>query len=191
MDELAQLKIELLELAHRKGVNPRRIMNITMGNNVGYYGPHEHLLRSAPGVRAKVWSGCQAGKFTLGIESDGRIKGCPSLPTAPYIGGNIRDLTLEQIWNDTPELRFVRDRTTSELWGHCKTCYYSDVCRAGCSFTTHCFFNRRGNNPFCYFRAANLRDEGKRERVRQIQKAEGIPYDFGKFEIIEEDWPQT
>ena len=90
-------------------------------------------------IVSRVWNGCQAGRFTLGIESDGRIKGCPSLPTAPYIGGNIRDLTLEQIWNDTPELRFVRDRDTQELWGHCKTCYYAEICRGGCSFTTHCF----------------------------------------------------
>ena len=96
---------------------------------MGYYGPHEHLLRSTPGKKAKVRYGCQAGRFTNGIESDWRIKGCPSLPTAPYIGGNIRDLTLEELWNDTPELRFVRDRDTSELWGHCKGCYYADVCR--------------------------------------------------------------
>ena len=189
IDTLADLKIELLQKAHDRGIPPNKVMNITMGNNVGYYGPHEHLLRSAPGVRAKVWAGCQAGRFTLGIESDGRIKGCPSLPTAPYIGGNIRDLTLEQIWNDTPELRFVRDRGTNELWGHCKDCYYASVCKAGCSFTTHCFFNKRGNNPFCYYRASKLQKQGRRERVQQVQKAPGIPYDFGAFEIIEESWP--
>ena len=164
-------------------------MNITLGNNIGYFGPHEELLRSYPGVVSRVWNGCQAGRFTLGIESDGRIKGCPSLPTAPYIGGNIRDLTLEQLWNDTPELRFVRDRGTEELWGHCKTCYYGEICRGGCSFTTHCFFGTRGNNPHCYYRASKLKKQGRRERVRQIKQAEGLPYDFGAFEIIEEDIP--
>ena len=185
IDTLAELKIEILQKAHDKGIPPQKVMNITLGNNVGYYGPHEHLLRSAPGIRAKVWAGCQAGRFTLGIESDGKIKGCPSLPSAPYIGGNIRDLTLEQLW-ETPELRFVRDRKEEELWGHCKTCYYASVCKAGCSFTTHCFFNKRGNNPFCYYRAQNLQNQGRREIVRQTQKAPGIPYDFGAFEIIEE-----
>jgi radical SAM protein with 4Fe4S-binding SPASM domain len=190
IDELALLKTELLQEAYDKGIPPQKVMNITMGNNIGYYGPHEHLLRSAPGVRAKVWAGCQAGKFTLGIESDGKIKGCPSLPTAPYVGGNIRDLTLEQIW-ETPELRFSRDRGTEELWGHCKGCYYASVCKAGCSFTTHCFFNRRGNNPFCYVRAQKLQESGKREIVRQTKKAPGIPYDFGAFEIIEESWKES
>ena len=189
MDELAEIKTEILMDAHNRGIPPQKVMNVTMGNNVGYYGPHEHLLRSSPGVVAKAWHGCQAGKFTLGIESDGNIKGCPSLPTAPYIGGNIRDLTLEQLWNDTPELRFVRDRDTKELWGHCKSCYYAEVCRAGCSFTTHCFLGKRGNNPLCYYRAAKLKKQGIRERFVQVEKSEGNPYDFGRFELIEEEWP--
>ena len=135
--------------------------------------------------------GCQAGKFTLGIESDGRIKGCPSLPTAPYIGGNIRDLSLQHIWDNTPQLRFVRDRNTSELWGHCQSCYYADVCRGGCSFTAHCFFGRRGNNPLCYHRANRLKNLGRRERLVQTIKPAGQPYDFGRFTIIEEDWDDS
>jgi radical SAM protein with 4Fe4S-binding SPASM domain len=192
IDTLAELKTKVLLKAHEeikegKRKSLRSVFNITLGNNVGYFGPHEELLRSYPGVSSRVWGGCQAGRFTLGIESDGLIKGCPSLPTAPYIGGNIRDLTLEQLWN-TEELRFVRDRDTSELWGHCKSCYYAEACRAGCSFTTHCFLGRRGNNPLCYYRAAKLKEEGKRERWLHVEKAEGIPYDFGRFTIIEEPW---
>ena len=29
---------------------------------------------------------------------------------------------------------------------------------------------------------------GKRERLVQVVKPEGLPYDFGRFEIVEEDW---
>ncbi len=188
MDTMAELKIEVLKRAHAEGKPLRRAFNITLGNNMGYYGPHEELLRSQPGVASKAWYGCQAGQFTLGIESDGRIKGCPSLPTAPYIGGNIRDLSLQQIWNETPELRFVRDRDEKELWGHCKTCYYGKICRAGCSFTTHCLLGKRGNNPLCYHRAEKLKAEGIRETIVQVQKAAGDPYDFGRFKIVEEPW---
>ena len=118
VDTLAVAKNENPTKAHvTKGKILPSHRNITLGNNIGYFGPHEELLRSYPGIVSRVWNGCQAGRFTLGIESDGRIKGCPSLPTAPYIGGNIRDLTLEQIWNDTPELRFVRDRDTQGIMG--------------------------------------------------------------------------
>ncbi|QYO62619.1 radical SAM protein [Leptolyngbya sp. 7M] len=55
------------------------------GNNIGYYGPYERLLRGR-GRQDEwtFWQGCSAGLSTLGIEADGAIKGCPSLPTAAY-----------------------------------------------------------------------------------------------------------
>ena len=59
---------------------------------------------------------------------------------------------------------------------------------AGCSFTTHCTLGRRGNNPFCYHRANELKKVGLRERLKQVEAADGQPYDFGRFEIIEEQW---
>lgn len=188
MDTLADIKIAYLQKAKDEGKEPRQAFVVMIGNNVGYYGPHEQLLRTYPGGKAAAWSGCSAGRYTLGIESDGRIKGCPSLPTAPYIGGNIRDLTLQQIWDETPELRFTRDRTSDELWGFCKTCYYADVCRAGCSFTAHCTMGRRGNNPFCYHRAATYKKQGLRERLVHKEAPGGLPYDFGRFETALEPW---
>jgi len=191
IDELAAIKTEILTEAYHAGIAPQKVMNVTMGNNIGYYGPHEHLLRSTPGVVAKAWYGCQAGRFTLGIESDGKIKGCPSLPTAPYVGGNVRDVSIEELWNNDERLRFVRDRDTSELSGFCKTCYYADVCRAGCSFTTHCFFGERGNNPFCYHRVSKLAEQNIRERVVQVEGAAGLPYDFGRFEMVTESTKVT
>jgi radical SAM protein with 4Fe4S-binding SPASM domain len=66
--------------------------------------------------------GCNAGKVILGLESDGTVKGCPTLPTAPYAGGNVRDLPLDRIWESSSAVRFALDRTLDELWGFCKTC---------------------------------------------------------------------
>ena len=189
MDTLAEMQLEIAQENHDAGRKPQRMLDIQLGNNVGYYGPHEIILRSRPGKQAAYWQGCQAGRYTIGIESNGTVKGCPSLPTAPYVGGNVRDLSLEDIWRTAPELQFVRTRTTDELWGFCKTCDYADICRAGCSFTTHCTLGRRGNNPFCYHRAATLRRDGRRERLQRVDLAPGTPYDFGRFEIVEEDWP--
>ena len=113
----------------------------------------------------------------------GAIKACPSLPTAPYVGGNIRDLTLAQLWEETPQLRFARARTTDELWGFCRTCYYADICRGGCSFTAHAFLGKRGNNPLCYHRVKALERQGVRETLVQVEAAPGVPYDLGRFEI--------
>src|SRR5262249_1393720 len=55
------------------------------GNNIGYFGPYEHLWRGGPD-RTGHWIGCNAGQNTIGIEADGTIKGCPSLPTNGYSG---------------------------------------------------------------------------------------------------------
>ncbi|MCO4744213.1 MAG: radical SAM protein [Proteobacteria bacterium] len=188
IDTLADIQVQYAEQAIAAGLPPKRIFNILMGNNLGYYGPHEVLLRSHPGQTVMQWKGCNAGVYQLGIESDGKVKACPSLPTAPYVGGNVRDLSIEQIFNETPELAFARDRTTDEMWGFCRSCEYAEVCRGGCSFTAHCTMGKRGNNPFCYHRADTLRSQGRRERLVQAERAEGIPYDFGRFEIVEEEW---
>ncbi len=66
------------------------------GNNLGYFGPEEALLRSPPG-EADHFAGGQAGKMVLGLESDGAVKGCPSLQTAHYVGGNLRERSLETL----------------------------------------------------------------------------------------------
>jgi MoaA/NifB/PqqE/SkfB family radical SAM enzyme len=86
------------------------------GNNVGYFSRDERLLRSVePGGRDH-WHGCQAGRFAMGLESDGAVKGCPPLQTSAYVGGNVRKGSLRAIWEDAPELTFMRHRTKEDLW---------------------------------------------------------------------------
>src|SRR5262245_9753882 len=184
IDTLAAIQRDAAK-EHTKGIP----FNVFAGNNIGYYGPHEQVLRSRPGGTESHWQGCRAGMNVIGIESDGTVKGCPSLPTAPYAGGNVRELSLEQIWEHSEGVRFARDRTADELWGFCKTCYYAETCRAGCSWTTHCTIGKRGNNPFCYHRVVQLKKKGIRERLVPKERAPNQPYDFGRFEIVEEPWP--
>lgn len=188
IDTLAEVQRWAQQRAAERGIPAERAFHVRLGNNLGYYGPHEQLLRSRPGTEG-YWQGCSAGKFVMGIESDGTIKGCPSLPTGPYKGGDVRTAKLEDIWRDADEIAFARNRGVDELWGFCKTCYYAEVCRAGCSFTAHSAIGRRGNNPFCYYRATQLRRRGLRERIVLKQAAPGDPYDFGLYEIVEEPLP--
>jgi radical SAM protein with 4Fe4S-binding SPASM domain len=159
------------------------------GNNIGYFGPYESSLRAS--YPAGHMGSCGAGRTTIGIEANGDVKGCPSLPTSDYVGGNVREHSLKDIWERSAPLRFTRQRTTDDLWGYCKTCYYADNCLAGCSWTTHVLFGKTGNNPFCHHRAIELLREGRRERLRRVESAEGIPFDYGRFEIIEEPWPEA
>lgn len=150
------------------------------GNNLGYFGPEETLLRSTKEGGVDHFRGCQAGKFVMGIESNGAVKGCPSLQPK-YIGGNLRERSLREVWSSSPELAFTRERTTEDLWGFCKSCDFAEICMGGCTFTAHALFGRPGNNPYCHFRARRLAEEGVRERLIPAEAAEGRPFDHGTF----------
>ncbi|MDF5728895.1 MAG: nif11-class peptide radical SAM maturase 3 [Rhizonema sp. PD38] len=172
-------------------------VQVQPGNNIGYYGPYERQLRG--GDAWSFWQGCTAGLSALGIEADGAIKGCPSLPTTAYTGGNIRDHSLRTIIEETEELRFNlgagTPQGTEHLWGFCKTCEFAELCRGGCSWTAHVFFDKRGNNPYCHHRALTQQKRSIRERVFLTHPAEGNPFDNGEFALIEEPinapWPEN
>jgi radical SAM protein with 4Fe4S-binding SPASM domain len=157
------------------------------GNNIGYFGPYESIIR---GYHYRGHGGsCGAGRASMGIEANGAIKGCPSLPTTPFTGGNIRDASLKDIWEKSEALRFTRDRTTRDLWGYCQGCYYADECMSGCTWTSFVTLGKAGNNPFCHHRAIEMARAGKRERVERVEQAPGDPFDHGIFEIVLEDLP--
>ncbi|MCL2450558.1 MAG: radical SAM protein [Polyangiaceae bacterium] len=154
------------------------------GNNIGYFGPYEAHFRG-PYVRGTGGT-CGAGRVTLGIEANGAIKGCPSLPSADWTGGNIRDASLEAIWERSEPLRYTRDRSVESLWGYCRTCYYAEACMSGCTWTSQVTLGRPGNNPYCHHRALEMAREGKRERIVRAREAPGEPFDHGAFEIVVE-----
>ncbi len=184
--DLIELLPRIARLKERAAAAGIRVLP---GNNLGYFGPEEVLLRSAdPAKMRDHWGGCQAGRFVMGIESDGAVKGCPSLQTSAYVGGRVRDRSVEAIWNEAPELAFARKRTVEDLWGYCKTCPFGSVCLGGCSFTAHALFGRPGNNPLCHFRAREMQKAGKRERLVPAEAAPGRPFDNGLWEIVEEDF---
>lgn len=181
--ELHPMLAALVPKAKARGID------VVTGNNVGYFGPHETALRG--GTLAGHSGGCGAGRITLGIEADGTIKGCPSLATTTWAGGNIRQTPLKEIWERAPRLRYTRDRSVRDLWGYCATCYYADECRAGCTWTGDSLLGRPGNNPYCHHRALELKRVGLRERVVRVEEAPGLPFDSGRFELIEEHYPST
>ncbi len=183
---------DLLELmprvtALKKSLWAEHKVALMAGNNLGYFSPDEAVLRSAPGLGAEDhWQGCMAGKFVMGIEADGGVKGCPSLQ-ANYIGGSLKTQSLEEIWSaEESPIAFTRRRTVDDLWGFCKTCPFASTCLGGCSFTAHAVVGRPGNNPFCYYRASTLKKQGLRERLVLREAAPGQPFDNGRFEISQE-----
>jgi radical SAM protein with 4Fe4S-binding SPASM domain len=162
------------------------------GNNIGYYGPYERMMRGVEFDNKEnfFYTGCNAGIDVIGIEADGAIKGCPSLPTAAYTGGNIRERSLKDIFFNAEALKINEKAGTAEgtdhLWGHCKTCEFAAICRGGCNWTAHVFFGKRGNNPYCHHRALKRASQGMRERHFLVEKAKGLPFDHGVFDMVDE-----
>jgi radical SAM protein with 4Fe4S-binding SPASM domain len=161
-------------------------MTIMPGNNLGYFGPEETTLRSVEEGGHDYYRGCGAGRFVMGIESNGAVKGCPSLQSAHYVGGNVRQSSIRELWETAPEISFARRRTIDDLWGFCRTCDFAEECMGGCSFTAHALFGRPGNNPLCHYRARTLAQQGLRERLVPKTRAPGVPFDHGMFDLVVE-----
>jgi len=121
-------------------------MQVVAGDNLGYFTEWE------PRIRDREWQGCFAGICAIGIESNGNVKGCLSLPST-FVEGNLRQRTLEEIWRDPRAFAFNRYFDPEELQGACSGCEHGEKCRAGCSVTAHTYTGSRLDNPYCLFAA--------------------------------------
>jgi radical SAM protein with 4Fe4S-binding SPASM domain len=132
-----------------------RRIRLDPADNVGYYGPWEleHGFRSPQWGRVGFWHGCMAGCQVAGVDANGDIKGCLSLPSVPeFIEGNVRETSLQEIWWKKGGFAYNREFTLDMLEGDCKACEYRGLCRAGCVSHAWATTGSRGNNPTCLHR---------------------------------------
>jgi radical SAM protein with 4Fe4S-binding SPASM domain len=100
------------------------------------------------GVPGQAWYGCRAGRDTLGIQSDGSVKGCLSLPDA-FVVGNLREHSLGELWNGEA---FASLRVPGERSGFCAECPHGQVCEGGCTDLAVTYRSQPGDNPMCLYR---------------------------------------
>lgn len=141
--------LDFIETKKKSGTRPR----VDMADCIGYYSPHElRRPRGTPPVSG-FWAGCPAGIFALGVDSNGDIKGCQSLPSTPeYIAGNVRKRSLIDIWNDPDSFPYTRKFDASKLAGGCASCAYGSLCKAGCTSSAISRTGNPGDNPMCWQR---------------------------------------
>ena len=114
-------------------------------HSIGY---HSQILRNT--MLIPLWKGCQAGITTVGIQSDGGVKGCLSLPDS-FIEGNIRKKNFIDIWNDHKFASYIRDFKKENLKNNCKECKYGKSCKGGCSTMSMALTNELHCNPYCLY----------------------------------------
>ncbi|HEX7507158.1 MAG TPA: radical SAM protein, partial [Polyangia bacterium] len=143
------------ELAAICRQNTRKFFAVA-ADDIGYYGKPEPGLRD-DGGELPFWIGCRAGCQVVGIESNGNVKGCLSLPSSMhgetrFVEGNLRDKPLAEIWQSEDAFAYNRKWSESQLTGFCRVCRYRDFCRGGCTWTVHCHKGDGGEgNPFCFY----------------------------------------
>ena len=139
-EDMPDLARKILEIRDEKKIE------IDVGENIGYYGElGDDLWRGYP------YLGCYAGCRVIGIESNGNIKGCLSMPEE-FVEGNIRKRPLKEIWFDMSLFSYNRQFSPDKAGGFCKECPYLKRCRCGCSTTAIGASGSRFNNPYCLYR---------------------------------------
>lgn len=111
-------------------------------HNFGY---HSQIL---PNLMLLPWIGCQAGLTALGIQSNGGVKGCLSLPDK-FIEGNVRTRSLIDIWEDPNSFLYNRSFKLDDLENQCMDCVYGKTCRGGCVTVSSSLTGEDHCNPYC------------------------------------------
>jgi radical SAM protein with 4Fe4S-binding SPASM domain len=95
------------------------------------------------------WNGCQAGISSVGIQSDGGVKGCLSLPEE-YVQGNIKEKNFQEIWDDPGFCSYTRNFDVGNLQGDCSNCRYGKKCKGGCLAASVSITGEVFSDPYCF-----------------------------------------
>jgi len=160
LDKYPVLVDKILEYQKKEGIH------IDIGENVGYFG-----CKGTELMGGQAYFGCYAGTRVAGIESNGDIKGCLSMPEE-FVEGNIRDGGFARVWNNPDGFAYNRKFTRETADGACRECDFLPLCRGGCATTSWAATKSRANNPYCIY---------------QIEKSQGIapPEHEGISELLE------
>lgn len=106
-------------------------------------------------VRKPPWHGCPAGLVSAGITSDGKLKGCLSLPDE-FIEGDLRTRSFWDVWFDPVSFQYNRNFSASDLGANCMNCDKGKQCRGGCCAISYGHTKYFHNDPYCSYRLTNL-----------------------------------
>jgi len=107
--------------------------------------------------KSPPWRGCSAGLVACGITSNGKIKGCLSLPDE-MTEGDLRENDLWDIWFHRDSFAYTRQFTLEQLGPKCHSCEWAEQCRGGCSTISYANTGSFHNDPYCFY-GITKRDE--------------------------------
>lgn len=130
-----------LFIARMRASTPWSLLPVIGAHDFGYCSSRLPYL----GMPVQRWTGCSAGRETLGIRSDGRVQPCLSLPESSVVG-SLRERSLADLWDNA----LAQWRAPAERHGACADCLHGEMCEGGCTGLALTYSGRRGENPMCF-----------------------------------------
>ena len=121
-------------------------------------GAHDfgYFSQFLPNIQISQWMGCRAGISVIGVQSNGNIKGCLSLPDK-FIEGNIREESIINIWYNSEKFKMNREsnESTIKITTDCSECIKFKHCRGGCQSFSYTLTGKFFNHPYCLLKYEN------------------------------------
>lgn len=114
-------------------------INIMESDCIGYFS------KLQPDLYIQNWRGCECGIYSVSVESDGNVKGCPNMNNSE---GNIKTRPFKDIWADHNSFKYNRCPDIEKLSGYCQECKYKYICRGGCPTNAR----TKSGNSFCLYK---------------------------------------
>ncbi|UCB52296.1 MAG: radical SAM protein [Candidatus Zixiibacteriota bacterium] len=100
---------------------------------------------------------CVSGVKTFYLSSVGDVYPCTSLLDKKFLVGNVRERTLQDLWND-PGMTSLSSFPKEKITGYCSECRYLESCRGGCRGITFAHTNDlHASFPLCLSRLESRR----------------------------------
>jgi radical SAM protein with 4Fe4S-binding SPASM domain len=113
---------------------------------------------------------CAAAQYALKITSDGRVSACICQASAPFIIGDLRRDSLDDIWVSEKAREF---RSLYKQIPECAACSKNELCRGGCRNNASLFGTRglHSLDPYCQFLGSRM----SRKKSRPGDEEETFP----------------
>ena len=146
--ELLLQKQTILKLGHFvrqwKPIAAEAGMEIVCGDGLQY------LFNGQENTPDRPWRGCPAGWISCGITSDGKVKGCLSMPDE-LVEGDLRKNDLWDIWFHPDSFSYNRKFVPEQLGPNCSSCDKTAKCKGGCSVNSYATTGIFHNDPYCFY----------------------------------------
>jgi len=163
-DDIAQVAQFIDSRRQRKGR-----VRVSGAHDLGYF-------RDDLDLHDYDWSGCPAGIDNLGVQSDGKVKGCLALDER-FAVGNVRETPLREIWQDESRMAIYRAFSVKEFGPSCRECVWGSRCKGGCMAYATATTGQAHDHPHCLWRQAPAEQRTRTARsFAKVEAATQGPY---------------